>query len=86
VPGPGCRRPPASWTPEPSWPDPHDGWELWIPADVDPGTVAPAVADAPEPPLPRKGVCQILCVSGCDGGAVAQPYTDGSGNTRIAVR
>lgn len=48
--------PPPDWVPDPSWPPPPDGWQLWVPEQAAPGTVAVAVPDpaAPSVPAPRK--------------------------------
>ena len=41
--------PPKGWTPDPAWPDPPLGWELWLPADVEPTTPPPEDATQQEP-------------------------------------
>ncbi|KJL32220.1 T5orf172 domain protein [Microbacterium azadirachtae] len=40
--------PPPSWTPDPAWPTPPEGWQLWIGDDGESSERAPELAGEPE--------------------------------------
>ncbi|MBD7918620.1 DUF4041 domain-containing protein [Cellulomonas sp. Sa3CUA2] len=74
--------PPPDWNPDPAWPDPPSGWQLWVddqPADTGMPAAAPAVdasSDNAESPLPEPSRAQ----------ETSQPPTSAASDPGVLLR